>query len=191
MNVPLSRRDLVKLLSAVVATAPLALAASDPGAPVFFTKDEFLLLDTLAEMIIPEDDHSPGAHAAGVAVYIDRITAEAFLPEAKKSWRDGLASVNDLSRTMHGKAFLSTSKEEQTSILERLAAQDNQEPQGRKAPKTRFFGQLKNTVVLAYYSSEIGIHKETEYQGNVLLNQFVGYLPDDPLPPISSLKSLT
>jgi len=50
-------------------------------------------------------------------------------------------------------------------------------------------GQLKQTTAFAYYSSSIGIHKEMEYKGNVFLNQFVGYLPDEPLPPVSLLSS--
>ena len=31
----------------------------------FFSEDESRLLDQLMEMIIPADDHSPGAHEAG------------------------------------------------------------------------------------------------------------------------------
>ncbi len=98
MSSELNRRDLLKLLSAATFSAPLALAAPQPGAPLFFTKDEFLLLDTLTELVIPADDHSPGAHGAGVAAYIDKNVAEAFMPEDKTSWQKGLASVNQLAQ---------------------------------------------------------------------------------------------
>ena len=86
MSLDLNRRDLLKFFSAAVTAAPLALAAPEPGKPLFFTKDEFALLDTLTELIIPADDHSAGAHAAGVASYIDKTVAEAFLPEDKTSF---------------------------------------------------------------------------------------------------------
>src|SRR6185312_3531618 len=65
----LSRRDILMLLTG--AAAALQLPA-EPSSPLFFTNDEFRMLDTLTELIIPSDDHSPGARAAGVAAYIDR-----------------------------------------------------------------------------------------------------------------------
>ncbi len=72
MTSELNRRELIQLLSAAALSAPLALPAPDPGAPLYFSKDEYALLDTLTELIIPADDHSPGAHDAGVAAYIDK-----------------------------------------------------------------------------------------------------------------------
>jgi Gluconate 2-dehydrogenase subunit 3 len=198
MALDLSRRDLLKLLSVAGFAAPLALPAPEPGAPLFFTKDEFALLDTLTELIIPTDDHSPGAHDAGVAAYIDKSVAEAFLPEDKTSWRKGLASVNQLSDSMHGKPFMQTSKEQQIAVLQKMstreeAKQSNKDNDAtvnrRRSRHEQFFGQLKNTTVFAYYTSSIGIHQEIEYKGNVLLDKFVGYMPDEALPPISSLTT--
>jgi glucoside 3-dehydrogenase (cytochrome c) hitch-hiker subunit len=198
MPIDLNRRELLKTFSAALVAAPLALAAPEPGAPLFFTKNEFVLLDTLTELIIPEDEHSPGAHAAGVAGYIDKTVAEAFLPEDKSSWRKGLASIEQLSRSMHGKEFLKASKEERVALLKNISGHEEageSEKEGDSAEsRTRskhqdFYGQLKMTTVFAYYSSSIGIHKEMEYKGNVLLEQFAGYMPDAELPPISSLPS--
>ena len=185
MESDLNRRDLLKLFSAAAFAAPLALPAAEPGAPLFFTADEFLLLDTLTELIIPADDHSPGAHEAGVAAYIDRTTAEAFLPEDKESWRKGLALVNQLSHSMHGAPFLKTSKQQQIAVLTKMCGNENDE----KTEPQKFFGQLKNTTAFAYYSSSIGIHQDIQYKGNVLLDVFAGYMPDATLPPISSLSA--
>ncbi len=198
MITDLNRRELLKTFSAALLTAPLALPAPESGAPLFFTKGEFALLDTLTELIIPEDEHSPGAHAAGVAAYIDKSVAEAFRPNDKTSWRKGLAAVDQLSHSMHGKNFLKMSKEEQVAVLKKMSGHedaaesdkddDANENRKRSEPE-KFFGQLKNTTVFVYYSSSIGIHKEMEYKGNVLLDQFAGYMPDAELPPISSLPS--
>ncbi len=198
MSSELSRRDLLKFISAAALAAPLALPAPDPGAPLYFTRDEFKLLDTLTELIIPADNHSPGAHAAGVAVYIDKVTAEAFLPEDKASWRKGLASVNSLSQSTHGKPFLEVGKEQQIAVLNKMSTreeakqsnkdEDAENNQDKGRPEA-FFGQLKNTTAFAYYTSSIGIHKETEYKGNVLLDKFVGFMPDEPLPPLSAMAA--
>lgn len=170
MESGLHRRDLLKALTAAAFT-PLQLPAADPTAPLFFSKKEFALLDALTELLVPADEHSPGAHEAGVAAYIDRTVAEAFLPENKTSWRTGLASIEEQSKQMHQKNFLDAGKDQQIELLKKIAAAEAD-------PKTepeKFFTQLKQTTAFAYYSSSIGIHQEMNYKGNVLLEKFVGY----------------
>ena len=169
MSTSLSRRELVALLSGAAIT--LQLPAAEPGAPLFFTKEEFALLDHLTEMIVPADDHSPGAHEAGVAAFIDRTTAEAFLPEQKTNWRKGLALVDAMANKAKQRPFLKCSPAEQVQLLQTMAANE----QRPKTPEEKFFGQLKQTTAFAYYSSKVGIHQEMEYKGNVLLPKFVGY----------------
>lgn len=194
MSSELNRRDLLKFFSATAFATPLALTAAEPGKPLFFTADEFTLLDTLTELIIPQDSHSPGAHAAGVAAYIDRSVAEAFLPEEKTSWRKGLAAVNALSQSTNQKTFTALNKQQQASVLRKLAGsgyEGKTEGQEHKSEAEKFYGQLKNTAIDAYYTSKIGIHDEMHYKGNCILQEYVGYMPDDPLPPISSLAALS
>jgi len=196
MNPDLNRRDVFRLLTAAGVAFPLALPAAEPGAPLYFTKEEFALLDTLTELVIPADEHSPGAHAAGVATYIDKSVAEAFLEKDKSSWRNGLASVNRISQSMHGAQFTKLSKDQQVQVLTSMSQKEDareMKKEGDSAASAKrnsseaFFGQLKNTTAFAYYTSAIGIHKEMNYKGNVLLQEFVGYMPDDPLPPLASL----
>jgi len=174
MEPNLNRRDLIKLLSVATFGSTLQLPAAEPGAPLFFTKDEFAMLDKLTDFIIPTDDHSPGAHAAGVAPYIDRTVAEAFLSEDKDSWRKGLTAIDKLSDTMHGQPFLQTTHDQQISLLRKISAQE----QHPETEPEKFFTQLKETTAFAYYTSSIGIHQEMNYKGNVVLEQFVGYDAD-------------
>ena len=199
MSFDVNRRELMRWLSAA-AFAPLALPAPDPTAPLYFSKGEYQLLDALTELIVPADDHSPGAHEAGVAAFIDRSVAEAFLPEEKTSWRKGLAGVNALAHSMHNQSFLQLDRDQQKSVLQSMsnsekaektkASNEGDSGESRSRTAQKFWGQLKQTTAFAYYSSNIGIHKEMEYKGNVFLHQFVGYLPDESLPPVSSFSSM-
>ncbi len=171
MNSSLDRRDLLKILSVSVLASPLQLTAAEADKPLYFSREEFALLDNLTEHIIPRDAHSPGAHDAGVAAFIDRTVAEAFLPEEKQSWNKGLAEIDRLSLESNDRPFLKAHKEAQIALLTKLA-------QAEGAPQTageKFFHQLKGSTVFAYYTSDIGIHKEMEYKGNVLQEQFSGY----------------
>ena len=54
--------------------APAAPAAT-PYTLQFFSEQEIHLLDQLMEMIIPADDHSPGAHEAQTNLFADLMVA--------------------------------------------------------------------------------------------------------------------
>ena len=122
-------------------------------------------------MIIPSDEHSPGARAAKVASFIDARLAEAFEETEKASWREGLKLVEQMSRETNGTSFVQSSPDERIAILTRIS-------QNERKPQTReelFFMALKARVAHAYYTSEIGIKQEMEYKGNTYLAEFVGF----------------
>lgn len=174
----LTRRELIKLAgSAAIAVVVTGLEANGLAqvaqgkAPLFFTKEEFALVDELTELIIPADDHSPGAKAALVAGYIDFRLSEAFGDNQRILWRDGLKSIEQLSREMHGKSFLASSPEQRIALLTRVS-QNEAKP---VKPEELFFKELKSRTARAYYTSRIGIHNEMEYKGNVSLKEFAGY----------------
>lgn len=179
----LTRRDALKLAAAAAVAATAGCAGSSPAPPgvaaassaapaaqTFFTAAERALADALSEIIIPTDDHSPGAQAAGVAAYIDARLAEAWDESDRTTWRQGLARVEALSQTMHRKAFLAATPDEQVAVVTRMAANEAKP----ETPEETFFVELKGRVVDAYYSSEIGIKQEMQYLGNTYLTEFEG-----------------
>jgi hypothetical protein len=172
MNTDLNRRDLFKTVGALaLGSTALQLAAGETNAPLFFSKPDFQLLDTVTEIIIPTDQHSPGARSAGVAKYIDDFVARSIDPDEKTNWTKGLALLNSLSREINDKPFSDAKPDQQAAVLKRMAT--NEHNPTMEAEK--FWGQLKQTTVFAYYTSSIGIHEDMNYKGNVLLEQFVGY----------------
>jgi hypothetical protein len=180
LTADLTRRQLLEVAAgAVVATQLLAAApavVSAAGAeaagvvPGFFTAAELKLVDELTEMIIPTDDHSPGARAAKVAAYINAWLAEAFDKTVRTRWRAGLRAIDAAAKAAHGHAFMQCTPDERLALLTKIA-------EGERNPQTpveRFFVELKQTTVNGYYSSEIGIHKEMEYKGNTLQEEYSG-----------------
>jgi Gluconate 2-dehydrogenase subunit 3 len=137
----------------------------------FFTTEENDLLDRVMELIIPADDHSGGAHAANVSLFADRVVStgsdvanvdlfvdETVSSESQKSdWRKGLQLFQQ-----------EAAKSSMAEVLARASA-------GEANPQTdleRFFIKLKQMTLAGYYSSEIGIHQDLEYQGNTYLYNF-------------------
>jgi hypothetical protein len=175
----LTRRDAIRLTAAATlaasvdvpdALAAQANAAATPGATTFFTRAELALVDELSEMIIPTDDHSPGARAARVAAYIDARLAEAFEETDRTNWRQGLKLLEELSKQASGRSFLESAPEQRLALLQRIA---EREAKAEKAEEL-FFVELKSRVVDAYYTSEIGIRQELEYRGNTFQAEFSG-----------------
>jgi len=173
----LSRREMIAATAAALVTPLLQAGAvtTQPAVGVpgkFLTAAEYALLDELTELIIPADDHSPGARAAGVAGYIDGRLAESLEPDWQAQWRSGLQAVEGLSRELNGKPFLEATPDQRVAVLIRMAA-------GEQDPKTapeRFFRELKGWTARGYYTSKIGIHLDQEYKGNVYQRgEFAGY----------------
>jgi hypothetical protein len=177
-----SRRDMLKLTAAAALTLPLISKGSASAAeattnaalqwkaPQFFTKEEFAMVDELGEIIIPTDEHSPGARAAGCAAYIDSQVAESWTDEPKKQWRDGLKLIDSISQEMNSKPFMQATPEQRVAVVTRIS-QNEMNPQ---KPEEHFFREIKGRVAHAYYSSKIGIHQEMEYKGNVPIKEFAG-----------------
>jgi hypothetical protein len=122
----------------------------------FFTEEESVLLDQLMEMIIPADDHSPGAHEARANLFADLMVATSD-DSVKKQWRDGIGLIREAAMG--------------SSLAEALrrAAVNEENP---TTDLERFFVMLKQMTVNGYYTSEIGVHKDLEYVGNAYLGAF-------------------
>src|ERR1700759_1572542 len=100
----MERRSLLKLVALTALSqklnalpgAAMSHMQAAPGAPAatpytlqFFTEEESHLLDQLMEMIIPADDHSPGAHEAQTNLFADLMVATGN-DAVKQQWRDGI-----------------------------------------------------------------------------------------------------
>ncbi|MGH9935367.1 MAG: gluconate 2-dehydrogenase subunit 3 family protein [Blastocatellia bacterium] len=170
-----TRREIIKLAAGAMIVPPVFQATPRARKPKpktrrFFTPTEFAMVDELSELIIPADDHSPGARAAKAAEYIDQRLAETREEEPKREWREGLKSIDRISNEMSGRSFMLASQEQRVALLERIA-QNETNPQ---KPEEKFFVELKSRVAHAYYTSKIGIHDELEYKGNTYLREFAG-----------------
>jgi hypothetical protein len=133
-----------------------SVAPVTPYTLQFFSEDESRLLGQLMEIIIPTDDHSPGAHEANTNLFADLMVASGD-NTIKKQWQDGIrlireeATHSSLAEALHR---ASANEENPTTDLE------------------RFFVLLKQMTVNGYYTSAIGIHKDMEYIGNAYLGSF-------------------
>jgi hypothetical protein len=165
----MERRELFPILAAVP-LAELPLAAQHEHhrpAKIFaddyrlraFTEAEDRTLSSLADIVIPDDERSPGAGAARVSRYFDLMAH--YVPRIKEGFARGLAAVEAESARRFQQSFARIGRERQTEIVSTMAAHEG-------APESeleRFFALLKHQTVEGYRLSHIG------------QTQWIGYKP--------------
>lgn len=174
-----SRRTALKTLGAAAVWPYLSTEAAAvfaeiqatraTAAPVFLTAAQYEVVDRLAESIIPADDHSPGAHEARVADYIDLLLAESPA-DMQKKWTDGLAALDAESRGRFQRPFAAAAPAQIDALLRDISANEL----APATPLESFFVVTKEATIRGYYTSQIGIHQELTYKGNKFLREFVG-----------------
>ena len=186
----LSRRALLKILAgsagSAISPAVLGNESSPHGvshvahlsrtgtttvsmAPHFFNSEQLETVAAVCETIIPSDEHSSGAIAARVPQYVDDLIADS--DEArKKLWVQGLAALDKMAEIQYGKKFAKCTMDQQIALTEKIGTNE----ENPSTLEERFFVAAKEVTVDGYYTSEIGIHEELQYQGNTVVLDFKG-----------------
>lgn len=133
--------------------------------PKAFTAEDLDLLGELVELIIPTTD-TPGARAAGVHWYIDRVAE--VVADLREDFSAGLAWLRQFSREQFGQPFHALTEGQQVELLTRASRL----PQD--SPGNRFFALVRRWTIDGYYKSEIGLLQELEWVGNEYLQTFPG-----------------
>jgi hypothetical protein len=151
----------------------------------FFSSHEKELLATVADLIIPTDEVSPGAREGGVHEWIDFVVANSP-PAIQQQWREGLAALDRLALDATGRKFLELDPPNRERLLEQLAGREF----APETPGERFFVLAKEATVNGYYTSEIGLVRDLRYQGGTYVGQPDWNCPThvSPAPPTPSMR---
>jgi gluconate 2-dehydrogenase gamma chain len=148
-----------------------ASTPKQPYTPLFFSPEQFRLIEHLAEMIIPADD-TPGAKDAGVAEFIDfmvgnrvpvsaryeiRSTQDSIHQgeDAQQRFLAGINWMNARCKAEFGHEFLDCTAEQQKGLLEVLAYKAKYKPTTETG--RQFFQMLRDYTVVGYYTTKIGL----------------------------------
>jgi gluconate 2-dehydrogenase gamma chain len=146
-------------------------AASGSYRPLFFSPQQYQMVEHLAEMIIPADN-TPGAKQAGVAEFIDFMVANRVPVSASRDLRStedameagneaqtrfvaGLGWMNARSHSEFGHEFMDCTPEQQNSLLEELAYKAKFKPTTESG--RAFFNLMRDYTVVGYYTTKIGL----------------------------------
>lgn len=159
----LSRRTLVQISALPLAAQTHqheAAAAPANARRRFFTDHEFATLKILCDCIVPADEVSPAASAAGAAEYIELLASNN--PKLAHIFRGGLAWLNARSADQ-------TFTAEQTALLDRIC--DRRRAAAADQPGAEFFDWARKLTLDAFYTHPLG-YRDVDYRGGKGMTEF-------------------
>jgi gluconate 2-dehydrogenase gamma chain len=181
----IDRRQVLKLLGAAPLAAGFAWTdtevleaqrrtqqarqASPRFKPSFFTAPEYATVVMLAEMIIPKDERSGGATAAGVPEFIDFMMIDQ--PARQVPMRGGLAWLDQACNREVNRTFVTAAEAERRSILDAISGLELVRPD--QAHGVAFFRSFRDLVATGFWTSRIGI-EDLQFSGNVFVAEWNG-----------------
>ena len=158
----MNRRDVLRLLAVAVPalsglSAPqrAALEGLVPGHPRLrglFDPQQFATVDILSEIDTPATE-TPGAHAAGVAAFIELIVADWYGDADRDAFVAGLADVDARSMKLSGRPFIEAEPARRLAMVEGL---DASLAAGDADP---FWSRFKALTLYGFFSSEPGVRE--------------------------------
>jgi hypothetical protein len=150
--------------------------------PLTLTPAQRRLATTLADLILPADDQSPGASAAGVVDFIDEWVSAPYPSHQRDRGVivGGLEWMDIEAGRRFGRDFIDLAPAEQLSLCDEICDEARAVPSLRDG--AQFFGRFRNLTAGGFYSSPMG-RMDLKYIGNQPQASFEG-------PPLALLQSL-
>jgi gluconate 2-dehydrogenase gamma chain len=147
----------------------------------FFNAEQKMMIASIADCIIPVTD-TPGALAAGVPQFIERMAEEWFTEHEQQSFVQGLAQLQSMSQSHFKSTFESLAVAEKITLLEQLeeeASDSSWYEYGNvfldfdsDAP---FICHIKELTMWGFFTSEVG--STQVLRATIMTNDFKGDIP--------------
>jgi gluconate 2-dehydrogenase gamma chain len=159
-------------------THDLALEATGkkpapPFRPKFFTRQEYATVNILVDLIIPKDERSGSATAAGVPAFMDFMMIDQ--PGRQTAMRGGLAWLDRECLTRFDKTFVMCTAAERTQVLDDIAWPQKAKPE--LSHGVAFFNSFRDLTASGFFTSRMGF-ADLQYMGNRYVPEWTG-CPDE------------
>lgn len=195
----MKRREAIQYISVLVGgtivggTAFLSGCKSKTGVSMIFTDADILLLNEIADTILPTTK-SPGAKAAKVGQFMTVMVNDCYEALDQKIFHEGLVKINEASKDKNGKLFIESTPQQRHDLLvdldkkvkdynqkinkyvnsltpdqrTQMKIQQNFTGSDPLANKNRenpdyYFRMMKELTLLGYFTSEIGCTQAMRY----------------------------
>lgn len=164
----MNRRELLKFIAAATGTAMIggntllaAGCARNGGAPDnTFSAQDILLLDEVAETIVPRTD-TPGAKDAEVGPFITVMVNNTYTPAEQEIFHRGLPQIDATSQSAFGSDFLQLTPEQRHTLVSQLDEEARQYNQQQDRP--HYFTMIKQLTLFGFFTSKVGANEVLRY----------------------------
>ena len=141
-------------IARALASDTIAISGGPPSVAVF-TPQQRALMTALSELVMPTTD-TPGAIAAGVPEFIEKLLADWSYPADREPILAGLDAIEARGRADYSVAAADATPAQQDALL--TLAMEDRLPGGKT-----FFEAFRQLVITGYFTSEVGITQERNY----------------------------
>jgi hypothetical protein len=123
-----------------------------------------LVVEDAAERLIPETN-TPGATSAGVGELIETTLRDCYDESARRHFLAGVDALNQDARAAHSLDFPACSAQQQTALLEKLAAAlpEHDDQEASKGPEP-FFLTLRELTIVGFCNTRLGATRVLSYE---------------------------
>jgi gluconate 2-dehydrogenase gamma chain len=141
--------------------------------PKFFTAHEYETVRLLTDLIIPADDRSGSATAAGVPEFMDFIMID--MPQRQVAMRGGLAWLDLECQRRFDRTFAGAAANQRTEVLDDLATYGELKP--GLTHGQAFFRAFRDLTASGFWTSKMGM-TDLGYMGNTVVAKWDGCPPE-------------
>ncbi|MFZ5971120.1 MAG: gluconate 2-dehydrogenase subunit 3 family protein [Bacteroidota bacterium] len=150
--------------------------------PVFFTKDQALLISEVAEIILPRTA-TPGAKDVGVPAFIDRMVNEIYHEEQQQRFVTDLNTFNEDAKKQFGSDFIDCTPAQQNEFVVMKNKEALTEGGGvsegwwaaGRSNERPFILKIKELTIIGFFTSEAGATQVLQY--NPVPGPYQGCVP--------------
>ena len=150
-----------------------AKRTATPFKPKFFTRQEYATVNILVDLIIPKDERSGSATAAGVPAFMDFMMVDQ--PARQTAMRGGLAWLDRECVSRFEKTFTACSPAERTQVLDDIAWPGKAKPE--LSHGVAFFNSFRDLTASGFFTTKMGF-EDLQYMGNRYVAEWTGCPPE-------------
>lgn len=166
----MNRRDILKQAAYTlgISTLPISLTLLQSCQPTgkvdwkpeVLNPEQAKLVENIAEAILPSDESMPGAKEVHCAEFVDLLIRDCISAEDRTIFLNGLSIINDeCNKTVKG----SLSNELSQEMIGYISNVDKTAFQSDGGPQYQAYRQLKQMILLGYYTSEKIMNNHLNY----------------------------
>ncbi|MFY0600540.1 MAG: gluconate 2-dehydrogenase subunit 3 family protein [Cyclobacteriaceae bacterium] len=131
--------------------------------PKFFDENQAKLINTLAEIILPETD-TKGAVTLGVPGFIEEMAHLVISDKEKDKFSKGMRAFSELCERETQKDFNDLNDSEQQSFVARLLKREQSADMPVWKEGYRFFRKVRELTIVGFFTTEYGCTQVLQYQ---------------------------